>query len=137
MAVGEPIETKANDDEEQDQDDDTDPNPDSDDKGPYVDYIGDIEAKLKQNKLLYVKFEEDEQTSEKADVPRRAFKETLQKLRKKINSEEKKANDVYPYRSRFISIVDRRKSKKDYEIDDTIITYQPPSYFALLHLPKL
>ena len=88
----------------------------------YIDYIGDITKKLDNNKWRYSKFKVDKKTQEKA-LTINAIRNTFQGLQHMVESEEKQKNDVYPYRSRFISIIDRRQSKQSEE-EDVVITYE-------------
>eukprot|EP00486_Rosalina_sp_Unknown_P008280 CAMPEP_0201594154 /NCGR_PEP_ID=MMETSP0190_2-20130828/191552_1 /ASSEMBLY_ACC=CAM_ASM_000263 /TAXON_ID=37353 /ORGANISM="Rosalina sp." /LENGTH=698 /DNA_ID=CAMNT_0048053647 /DNA_START=22 /DNA_END=2119 /DNA_ORIENTATION=- len=144
MCTGAPIERKEkeqfeNNDEEEDDDsddDDTDEdetkNPDPMDKdGKFVDYIGDIQSKLdqdgKDNKLKHIKYKQD---PENEKFGYREFDELFKALQKEIipksqSGTEHNGGNVFPFRKRFISMIDRRVSKDGSKPDD-IWMYEPP-----------
>ena len=136
IATGAPIERKENDDAENNEEDDDDDDDDDDedetknpepDDGKFVDYIGDIQAKLDQdggdNKLKNVKYKPDP-ANDKFDY--REFNVLFKALQQEINkSEESKEEQGFPFRKRFISMIDRRASKDGSKSDD-IWMYEPP-----------
>ena len=108
------------DDDSEDDDDDDD---DDDNKGSqrYVDYVGDIENKLKVNKLRY---EEGENApSDDGRSQGRMFAN----LYKKLEGEAAKSDTEYFYRKRLVVMVDRRSSKMDGKAADKLWMYEPPA----------
>ena len=135
IAVGAPKEINNNDKEpdgndDSDDDDDDIPN-EAAPTGEYQCYIGDIQKKLDENKLKNVKDELKD-----IDDGRRAFRESFEKLRESVEKEEKEEKNKYPYRKRFISMIDRRKSKKSDKLDDFFL-YEPPHGVYTRDIPKV
>ena len=134
IVEGEPIrttKTDANNDDgktqqesdEEDEEDEHDAGQNTQDSayGPYVDYVGDVEAKLKQNKLPYVKKQLDIDLEKYKDT--RLFGELFQKF--KQDNEIKDDDEKYLSHKRVIALIDRRKSKNSDNIDDI---YFYPAY---------
>ena len=99
------------DDDDDDDDDDDNGNEEKDD-GTYMDYIGDIEAKLKGNKLPM--------TKNKIPKKARDFKLLFDNLQKE--SEEKDSKN-YLQNKRFVAFADRRKNKDE---NADFYLYEPP-----------
>eukprot|EP01084_Bolivina_argentea_P124036 219803_1 len=110
-------------------DDDDDDGPDYGDKDDskdafnYVDCIGDIEGKLKQNKLNYEEFEN--KTNPQWELNTRMYGDLLEGMRRKLNkSTYPHAKEEYPHRARFVCMVDQRDMARTV---DHVYMYQPPS----------
>ena len=95
---------------------DEDDDDEKDDALRYVDFIGDIEQKLKNQEKHKLKYVQMKQSKDK-DITR-DFGELLKELGGN--------DDSYIRNKRLISIIDRRESKDDDNIKDTIFMYQPP-----------
>jgi len=96
-----------------------DPDDDDDEAAPkYIDYVGDILAKLKANEL---RFERKEAMP--GDPTRKLFQQLLHEL-----SDKKEA--AWLHRKRVIALVDRRQFAPRYdpkkEAKDTVFMYEPP-----------
>ena len=92
-----------------DDDDDGD-----DGKQEDFDIFGDVEGRLKANKLIYATKESD------ASKEMRMFKEAYMELKYTLKSAD---SLVYPSRKRFVALVDRRKISTDH---DTMTMFEPP-----------
>jgi len=122
FAVGEPnsesqdAEPDESDDEEDDDDDD------NKDDYEYFDFIGNIDQKLKANKLENAKMS----MSTKQGVGR-VFDDLYKKFKEK-NDKDEKDKVSYLQSKRIISMIDRRVQAKDPnpESEDTIYMYEPP-----------
>eukprot|EP01083_Nonionella_stella_P273266 926927_1 len=94
-------------------DDDSDSDDDSDDdieqKSDYFDCFGNIKDRLRQANLLYV----TKQIKPNEDNLR--YKQLFDQLVQKIK-DERNGMEQYPHRSRFVSVLDRRKMNKKLEI---------------------
>ena len=103
------------DNEEEDEDQDERNANDANDPKKFVDYVGDIPAKLKKNKLKYVKEKLNLDSDEYKDT--RVFNQLLNKYRKDNGIKDDKGNHIL-FQKRFIALIDRRKSKHSDDIDD-------------------
>ena len=118
----------TNEEEDEDDDDDDDDDAKEHDKDiakKYTDYVGNVEEKLKANKLPYMKYKRD--ANDKAEFSVRAlgtlFREFIDKYKLKG------AEDAfeYPHRQRFILFIDRRGCKGvPNDASDEIYLYCPP-----------
>ena len=101
----------------------------SDDPNIYEDYVGDIKTKLEKNKLRFEYMAvTDSQQMSKDEKAYRVINQTYQALKKRSDNEQKQQNDVYPYRKRYCSLVDRRESRSDIDKDDDVFTYECPEF---------
>ena len=135
IAVGEPKQcddmvdsTEADDpdgDDDDDDDDDADANADDDTDQKFEDYIGDIGAKLENNKLKNVKKE----IAAKMGMGR--FFDDLYKqfLDENKIKEQDQNRFSYLHSKRLVSMVDRRKQQKELnpELKDDVFMYEPPA----------
>ena len=131
IVEGKPVKTTktdSNDDnkdkeESDEENEDDDREQQQDDKyGPFEDYVGDIDAKLKQNKLPYVKKQINIDSDEYKDT--RLFGELFKKF-KQDNDIKEDSDKLYLSHKRVIILIDRRKSKQSDDIDDV---YFYPAY---------
>ena len=101
-----------------DMEEETDSDPDDEDgddvKQEDFDIFGDVEARLKANKLNYASKESD------ASKEMRMFKETFMGLKDKLKSADSR---MYPFRKRIVALVDRRKIGTDH---DKMTMFEPP-----------
>eukprot|EP01083_Nonionella_stella_P079975 219538_1 len=112
MESGDTDDIKAKDDEPDDEDDEQDEEKDGD--------VGDIEKRLKANNLRYHKGEYQ------PDKNRRIFQDMFKDFATKHQLKGTK-NASYLHKKRLITMVDRRKSKKDGDKPDDIWMYEPPA----------
>lgn len=89
----------------------------------YIDSVGDIEAKLKQNKLDYYVEKLKARDREKFKEHQRIFTSLFNKFENKYNSNENNKT-YYFHKKRFIALVDRRDLKHD-GIDDVYMYLAP------------
>ena len=125
IAVGEP-ETKdemvGTDDDDDANNDDGD-NDDDDQKEPqYVDYIGNIAEKLKNNKSRNTKKE-----IKAKDAMNRVFDDLYKQFLEENDEPDEVNKFSYLQRKRLISMVDRRHQSEDPEVKDSIFMYEPPA----------
>ena len=92
--------------------------------GPYQDYIGSIDEKLKQNNLENESLEIDVNKAFDTKEIRGVFTATYDTFASKVeeqkDQQKKDQRDAYPYRKRFISMIDRRESKNDDKKGDKV-----------------
>eukprot|EP00486_Rosalina_sp_Unknown_P015646 CAMPEP_0201595080 /NCGR_PEP_ID=MMETSP0190_2-20130828/192205_1 /ASSEMBLY_ACC=CAM_ASM_000263 /TAXON_ID=37353 /ORGANISM="Rosalina sp." /LENGTH=344 /DNA_ID=CAMNT_0048054949 /DNA_START=190 /DNA_END=1223 /DNA_ORIENTATION=- len=138
IAVGQPASTEKktnmggiiqNDDDDDDDDDDDE----DDQKGGggggkkykgYVDVVGDLEKKLKANNLKYVTSEHESKTgAPKTRFYAQMIKDLKGKLDKTTYPSIGDKTLQYPHRSRFVTMIDRRKKGKK----DNVFMYTAPA----------
>ena len=121
FAMGAPKATEEKDtgagDDDEDDDDDGD---DEEENKDYVDYVDDIKKKLEKNKLSY-QHDLHEPELEKTG---RVLIDLYQQHEK--TKEEKRKDYAYPYRKRFVVMIDRRESKNKEDVKDNVYLYDPP-----------
>jgi len=111
IAVGEAIKVAEEDDDGDDDPDEKDPDEDDD---KYYNFVGDIEKKLKANKLNYIKTE--------SKVVDRVFDSLLFQMTGKESYDPD-----YMHNKRIIGLVDRRHQVADKnQADDHIFMFEPP-----------
>eukprot|EP01083_Nonionella_stella_P168007 566060_1 len=101
-------------------DDVGDPDESDDDDEKAISFkVGDIEQRLDSNKLRYIKGECQ------SDKDSRIYQEMLDKF---VTTHQLQGSKTatYLHQKRLITMVDRRKSKKDEEQPDDIWMYEPP-----------
>lgn len=90
-------------------------------KGKWVDFIGNIEEKLTANKLKYVKQEIPQVKQKEYDYMQvRHYRDALKKFKEKYRDDLLRS---YPHQNRFIVMVDTREEA----CRDIMYLYEPPS----------
>jgi len=152
IAMGQPIKTEVdvnppdyiNDDAKNDDDDDDDD--DEQEPEPYRDFIGNVEDKLKENKLKYCKNACDSKDLKKKNrIFDSLYREFDLEFGQKQNGDDQQMKTGYIHSKRMVSVVDMRPSDSVYvkEWDtkqnapspkgrkmgakDTVYLYEPPS----------
>lgn len=126
IAVGEPkpCDDMVGDDDQDNNDDDDDEDNNDDEKQDYVDYIGDIGAKLGNNKLKNTKKE----IAAKAGMDR-VFDDLYKDFLAQNKEQDITDKKSYLHSKRLIAMVDRRKQAKEVnpELTDDVFMYEPPA----------
>eukprot|EP01083_Nonionella_stella_P079976 219539_1 len=104
-----------------DPDDDQDESDDDDEKAIGFE-VGDIKQRLDSNKLRYIKGE----CQPDSDKGSRIYRQMLDNFVTTHQLQGSK-NEAYLHKKRLITMVDRRKSKKDGDKPDDIWMYEPPA----------
>ena len=97
----------------------------------YIDYIGDIQEKLDKNGLTSFSMK----STDKNEFTFKDFKKLMDQL-SKSQQDQLKIDTVYPFRKRFISMVDRRKSKNAPNVNDIVYLYEPPKGIYTRDIPN-
>eukprot|EP01084_Bolivina_argentea_P270384 459746_1 len=127
LAPGEPLDLKHSINESK-FNDDTDDDSDEDDDyfDQFVDCIGNIEAKLIHNHLLYKKNELLIETNFQQKIFTILFNQLYSEYI--VDYDKTKDNECHVlYQKRIIGFVDRRKSSDQHDSTDTVYLYQPPT----------
>ena len=114
FAFGEPFE-RDNDSHDQSDDDDDDEDTKEPESTVYVNYVGNIEAKLKNNELKY---------SKKEINPKDGMEQMFGDIFQQFLNENKLKQHSYLRSKRLISMVDQRNQN-----NDTLFMYEPPDEF--------
>jgi len=126
IAVGKPQATTDDEEEDDDDEDEDDEKSFAQDGGPgtgqYLDWVQEIEPKLKANSLKYTRVDQAN-----ADEDRRRFGNLFKQFIAKNDIKEvDDAKKHYLANKRLIAFIDRRTSKKKDDVNDDIFMYEPP-----------
>eukprot|EP01083_Nonionella_stella_P168008 566068_1 len=120
IAVGAPISAENKEELNTNSDDDEpDDTQQQEDEKHWVDMVGDIKQRLKENELKY------SMTECPAEQESRIFHEIFQNFVKE-NDLKGSGKSAYLHQKRLITMIDRRPSKKDASKPDHIWMYEPP-----------